>query len=110
MAFTDSACSSNPSVRISCLAPTPQISVLSGNASLLRINSLWGVLLALLLLAKAISVLCELNKSSLFEEGSLLIGFEGGTTSKYTLQFANIGGFLPFSGSLAILVNADICV
>ncbi|XP_048151251.1 protein associated with UVRAG as autophagy enhancer isoform X2 [Corvus hawaiiensis] len=31
--FTDSACSSNPSVRISCLAPTPQISVLSDESS-----------------------------------------------------------------------------
>ncbi|XP_065702461.2 protein associated with UVRAG as autophagy enhancer isoform X1 [Patagioenas fasciata] len=29
VAFTDPACSSNPSARISCLAPTPQISVLS---------------------------------------------------------------------------------
>ncbi|NWQ69264.1 RUBCL protein, partial [Neopipo cinnamomea] len=29
VAFTESACSSNPSARISCLAPTPQISVLS---------------------------------------------------------------------------------
>ncbi|KAI1241862.1 hypothetical protein IHE44_0005364 [Lamprotornis superbus] len=33
VAFTDSACSSNPSVRISCLAPTPQISVLSDESS-----------------------------------------------------------------------------
>ncbi|RMC07129.1 hypothetical protein DUI87_16585 [Hirundo rustica rustica] len=33
VAFTGSACSSNPSVRISCLAPTPQISVLSDESS-----------------------------------------------------------------------------
>ncbi|XP_010398760.2 protein associated with UVRAG as autophagy enhancer isoform X2 [Corvus cornix cornix] len=33
VAFTNSACSSNPSVRISCLAPTPQISVLSDESS-----------------------------------------------------------------------------
>ncbi|NXF03980.1 RUBCL protein, partial [Smithornis capensis] len=33
VAFTESACSSNPSVRISCLAPTPQISVLSDESS-----------------------------------------------------------------------------
>ncbi|NWW38601.1 RUBCL protein, partial [Panurus biarmicus] len=33
VAFTDSACSPNPSVRISCLAPTPQISVLSDESS-----------------------------------------------------------------------------
>ncbi|NWH99771.1 RUBCL protein, partial [Tichodroma muraria] len=33
VAFTDSACSSNPSARISCLAPTPQISVLSDESS-----------------------------------------------------------------------------
>ncbi|NXP01676.1 RUBCL protein, partial [Certhia brachydactyla] len=33
VAFTDSACSSNPSVRISCLAPTPQISILSDESS-----------------------------------------------------------------------------
>ncbi|XP_008927355.3 protein associated with UVRAG as autophagy enhancer [Manacus vitellinus] len=33
VAFTESACSSNPSARISCLAPTPQISVLSDESS-----------------------------------------------------------------------------
>ncbi|NXG82800.1 RUBCL protein, partial [Stercorarius parasiticus] len=33
VAFTESACSSNPSARISCLAPTPQISVLSDEYS-----------------------------------------------------------------------------
>ncbi|NWU13907.1 RUBCL protein, partial [Cephalopterus ornatus] len=33
VAFTESACSSNASVRISCLAPTPQISVLSDESS-----------------------------------------------------------------------------
>ncbi|NWR90384.1 RUBCL protein, partial [Furnarius figulus] len=31
--FTESACSSNPSARISCLAPTPQISILSDESS-----------------------------------------------------------------------------
>ncbi|XP_027530153.1 protein RUBCNL-like [Neopelma chrysocephalum] len=33
VAFTESACSSDPSTRISCLAPTPQISVLSDESS-----------------------------------------------------------------------------
>ncbi|NWV64731.1 RUBCL protein, partial [Malurus elegans] len=33
VAFTDSVCSSNPSARISCLAPTPQISALSDESS-----------------------------------------------------------------------------
>ncbi|NXP19967.1 RUBCL protein, partial [Scytalopus superciliaris] len=33
VAFTESACSSNPSARISCLAPTPQISILSDESS-----------------------------------------------------------------------------
>ncbi|NXM32020.1 RUBCL protein, partial [Oxyruncus cristatus] len=33
VAFSESTCSSNPSARISCLAPTPQISVLSDESS-----------------------------------------------------------------------------